>query len=229
MEKQEHQNHIENVIKNTFDIIQKVYKNQREIEPNSNEFIGSHIIFPQKREEDAKNKQEITRVSEQELKQIFIEQLNLEICKGNWNVYYSVETPTKDIYRFSDVEKPLCGKEIEEINKDRERNGMPLLKGQSANFDLVIHDGNFKRIVLIEFKANNVDKKDYAKDFKKLNNQEEGDDSVLRYFIEIVRNTNSGTFPSLHGKIEGNENIFRCCSLSNGDITKEVISAPIKK
>ena len=227
--KEQIKEHIKTIIDCTFKIIKNVYDYQQEISERTKGDFGSHIIFPKKRQEEAiETKQDITRVSEQELKQIFIEQLNKEIEKG-WDVYYSVETPTKDIYRFSDVEKPLCGKEIEEINKDRERNGMPLLKGQSANFDLVIHDGNFKRIVLIEFKANNVDKKDYAKDFKKLNNQEEGDDSVLRYFIEIVRNTNSGTFPSLHGKIEGNENIFRCCSLSNGDITKEVISAPIKK
>ena len=225
----EHKKHIEAIIERTFEIIQKVYKNQREIEASSNEFAGSYIIFPRKREEDVKNQQDITRVSEQELKQIFIEQLNLEISKENWNVYYSVETPTEDIYRFSDVEKPLCGKEIEEINKGRKRNGMPLLAGQSANFDFVIHDNNFRRIALIEFKANNADEYDHAKDFKKLNNQEEGDDSVLRYFIEIVKNANDRTYSSLHGKIEGNEDIFHCCSLSNGNITNEVISAPIKK
>lgn len=64
----ENKEHIEAIINRTFEVIQKVYKNQREIEPSSNEFIGSHIIFPQKREEDVKNQQEITRVSEQELK-----------------------------------------------------------------------------------------------------------------------------------------------------------------
>ncbi|WP_052306009.1 hypothetical protein [Phocaeicola salanitronis] len=106
---------------------------------------------------------------------------------------------------------------------------MPLLAGQSANFDFVIHDNNFRRIALIEFKANNADEYDHAKDFKKLNNQEEGDDSVLRYFIEIVKNANDRTYSSLHGKIEGNEDIFRCCSLSDGNITEKVISAPIKK
>ncbi len=228
----ENKEHIEAIINRTFEVIQKVYKNQREIEPSSNEFIGSHIIFPQKREEDVKNQQEITRVSEQELKQIFIEQLNLEICKGNWNVYYSVETPTKDIYRFSDVEKPLYGKEIEEKNKERERNGMPLLKGQSANFDIVIHDGNFNRIALIEFKANNASEKDHAKDFKKLNNQEEGDDSVLRFFIEIVKSADKGTIESLHNKVQdcikGKNIIFKCCLLAptknyQGDITQTIL------
>lgn len=227
----ENKEHIEAVIERTFKVIQKVYENQREVKPSSNNFIGSYIIFPQKREEDVKNQQEITRVSEQELKQIFIEQLNLEICKRNWNVYYSVETPTKDIYRFSDVENPLCGKEIEEINKDRERNGMTLLKGQSANFDFVIHDSNFKRIALIEFKANNASEKDHAKDFKKLNNQEEGDNNVLRYFIEIVRNANRGTIESLHNKtkdcIKGKNIIFKCCLLAptkdyQGDITQTI-------
>ena len=201
MEKQEHQNHIENVIKNTFDIIQKVYKYQQEIFNGQEEPIGIHgsrIIFPKYRKDE-------TRISEQELKQIFIEQLNKEIENKKWDVYYSVETPTPQEFCFSGV------------------------SARSANFDLVIHDNKFKRIALIEFKANNADKNNHDKDFEKLNNQEEKDDGVLTYFIEIVKNTNSGTFPSLHGKIEGNEDIFRCCSLSNGDITKEVISAPIKK
>lgn len=198
MEKQEHQNHIENVIKNTFSIIQKVYEYQQEIFNGPKGIPGSRIIFPKYRKDE-------TRISEQELKQVFIEQLSKEIENEDWNVYYSVETPTPQEFCFSGV------------------------SARSANFDLVIHDNNFKRIALIEFKANNADKNNHDKDFEKLNNQEEKDGSVLTYFIEIVKNTNSGTFSNLHGKIEGNEDIFRCCSLSNGDITKEVISAPIKK
>lgn len=109
---------------------------------------------------------------------------------------------------------------------------MPLLKGQSANFDIVIHDGNFNRIALIEFKANNASEKDHAKDFKKLNNQEEGDDSVLRFFIEIVKSADKGTIESLHNKVQdcikGKNIIFKCCLLAptknyQGDITQTIL------
>lgn len=194
----EHKEHIEAIIERTFKIIKEVYDYQQEKFNGPKGIPGSRIIFPKYRKDE-------TRISEQELKQIFIEQLNKEIENENWNVYYSVETPTPQEFCFS-------GK-----------------SPRSANFDLVIHDSNFKRIVLIEFKANNVDKNNHDKDFEKLNNQEEKEDNVLTYFIEIVKNTNNGTYSSLHGKIEGNEDIFRCCSLSDGNITEKVISAPIKK
>lgn len=39
-----------------------------------------------------------TRISEQELRFIFVEQFN-KYCKNNsWNAYYSVETPTEEKY-----------------------------------------------------------------------------------------------------------------------------------
>lgn len=199
----ENNEHIEAIIKRTFEIVQKVYEYQQEKFGRPIGIPGSRIIFPKYRKDEAnETKQYITRVSEQELKQIFIEQLNKEI-KDGWDVYYSVETPTLQEFCFSGA------------------------SARSANFDLAIHDSLFNRIALIEFKANNADKQDHAKDFEKLNNQKENNKNVLRYFIEIVRNTNKRTFSNLHGKIEGNEDIFRCCSLSDGDITTDVISAPI--
>ncbi len=211
----ENRKHMEAIIERTFGIIKEVYKCRKEVDGENDKLLNfseTRIIFP-------KYSTGETRVSEQELKQIFIEQLNVEIGKG-WDVYYSVETPTKDIYRFSDVKEPLCGKELEES----------ILSGQSANFDLVIHDNQFKRIALVEFKSNNPDSKDYVKDFKKLNNEKEKDENdILRYFIQIVKNTDSGTFSNLHKKIQGNEDIYYCCSLTTGDITKDVISASIKK
>ena len=211
--KEQIKEHIKTIIDCTFKIIKNVYDYQQEISERTKGDFGSHIIFPKKRQEEAiETKQDITRVSEQELKQIFIEQLNKEINdeKEKWNVFYSVETPTTDIYLFSNVEKPLCGKEIEEINKERERDKQPLLKGQSANFDLVIHDMNLNRIALIEFKANNADDNDHAKDFKKLSNQEEGNNNVLRYFIEIIKSANKGTIESLNNKIKDYLIIIHC-------------------
>lgn len=224
--------HIESIIERTFNVIREIYDYQQEKFGRPKGDSGSRIIFPQKRQTKGEY---ITRVSEQELKQIFIEQLNKEINdeKEKWNVFYSVETPTTDIYLFSNVEKPLCGKEIEEINKERERDKQPLLKGQSANFDLVIHDMNLNRIALIEFKANNADDNDHAKDFKKLSNQEEGNNNVLRYFIEIIKSANKGTIESLNNKIKDYLNdgniTFKCILLTDskeykGDISQYILS-----
>ena len=173
--------HIENVINRTFEIIKKVYDNQREKEGLKNAINGSRILFPKKRE-NKKGKYE-TRISEQELRFVFVEQLNKEIgvinngkSGVNWDVYYSVETPTEDRYYFKDIPPHRCN-ETE-------------TQGQSANFDLVIHDSEFKRIALIEFKANNPEIRDYQKDFVKLTNNNEN--GCLRYFIQLLQNTNTG-------------------------------------
>ena len=88
---------------------------------------------------------------------------------------------------------------------------------------MVIHDNKFKRIALIEFKANNPKSSDYLKDFVKLN-EENYEGKVLRYFIEIVKNADSGTSNNLQEKVKGNEGIFWCYSLEKG----EIINSPIK-
>ena len=91
--------------------------------------------------------------------------------------------------------------------------------------DLVIHDNTFKRIVLIEFKANNATTLGHQKDLDKLNNKNEQDENTLRYFIELLNNTDNGTLRSLHKKMEVNErSIFKCYSLQKGDITQEILS-----
>lgn len=188
------QEHIEKVLKKTFEIIKEVYEHQKETDGGAGTSTKqSRIIFPKKRDNS-------TRISEQELKLIFIEQLNKEIEIG-WDVFYSVETPTQDTYC-------ITGK-----------------TPQSGNFDLVIHDNTFKRIVLIEFKANNATTLGHQKDLDKLNNKNEQDENTLRYFIELLNNTDNGTLRSLHKKMEVNErSIFKCYSLQKGDITQEILS-----
>ena len=116
----------------------------------------------------------MTRVSEQELRFIFVEQLNeyLHSSEGeNWDVYYSVETPTKKEYGFSNPDKK-----------------------ESGNIDLVIHDSKLKRIALIEFKAKNPKRQSYQKDFEKLTNEP---DTPYRYFIQLVKSTKSNTVPNI--------------------------------
>lgn len=211
MTNQEHQKHIDNVIKNTFEIIQDVYNHQKEKEGRLDESSKrSRIIFPNSCKEE-------TRISEQELRFIFVEQLNKEIAdEGNaWDVYYSVETPTKgDKYCFPQKEKPYYNK-----------GG----KGDSANFDLVIFDNELQRIALIEFKANN--RGNHEKDILKLNQSEEFSKNTLtlRYFIEIVKNADSGTYKSLNKKMKdkGDDIIFKCWSLGLGhEITNDILLYP---
>ena len=121
-----HKKHIKNVISKTFEIIEKVYKNQQEINKLEVDKSESRILFPKK------SSPETTRVSEQELRFAFVEQLKKEIGNGEeWDVYYSVETPTMKKYLFKD-----------NFPKRDENDG------QSANFDLVIHDSNYNRIAL---------------------------------------------------------------------------------
>ena len=84
--------HIDVIIENTFNTISEVYRTQME-----NQKIGtynnnsSRIIFPLKRE--SKDKKEEFRISEQELRFVFVEEFN-KYCSKNWDAYYSVETPT---------------------------------------------------------------------------------------------------------------------------------------
>ena len=122
----------------------------------------------------------------------------LEIKEHKWDVYYSVETPTQYRYKFKGEETPL-------VFKDEK-------KGQSAQFDLVIHDNKFNRIALIEFKANNASVAHHNKDFLKL--EEEGSNSVFTYFLEVVKSSDAGTKNSLNQKISTYTGVFRCWSCS---------------
>jgi len=199
---------IEEIIGKTFIAIQDAYNYQTENAPkldHLNRKKLSRIVFPQKRDET-------TRISEQELRFVFVEQLNKKIHDG-WDVYYSVETPTQEAYEgFKNGGTP---------KQDED--------GRSGEFDLVIFNNRLERIALIEFKANNASYQEHKKDFVKLNNENEGNDNVLRYFIEIVKSVNNGTLSSLRGKTEGYEPIFRCWSLGEGkDITIDICSATIK-
>lgn len=201
---------IEELISKTFNAIQDAYNYQTENAPkidHPNRIGLSRIVFP-------KNRKMPIRISEQELRFVFVEQLIKTIDEG-WNVYYSAETPTKDGY------KEFKNKKGGQPRQDKD--------GRSGVFDLVIFNDKLQRIALIEFKANNASKHEHKKDFVKLNNPKEGDENVLRYFIEIIKSYDNDTLSSLQGKIEENEPIFRCWSLEDGkDITEEIRKVPKK-
>ena len=200
--------HIDVIIENTFNTISEVYRTQME-----NQKIGtynnnsSRIIFPLKRE--SKDKKEEFRISEQELRFVFVEEFN-KYCSKNWDAYYSVETPTSKRYDFSNKEKPCK---------------VDYPKGQSAMVDFSIflkEQDNLTRVALLEFKALNPDKQSYMKDYVKLLNE----DQKFVYFIMIVKSANNRTIKSIADKINasyanagldtGKTVEFRCLDLGKG-------------
>lgn len=207
--------HIDVIIKNTFNTISEVYRTQME-----NQKIGtynnnsSRIIFPLKRE--SKDKKEEFRISEQELRFVFVEEFN-KYCSKKWDAYYSVETPTRKRYDFSNKEMPC---KVDYPN------------GQSAMVDFSIflkEQDKLTRVALIEFKALNPDKQSYMKDYVKLLNE----DQKFVYFIMIVKSANDRTIKSIAEKIKASyDNAgldtekkveFRCLDLGTGKEISEII------
>ena len=191
---------IEEITQRTFEVIKKVYDFQRETNPKNRKSlqeIDSRILFPKYSEH--RKTSEIDRISEQELRFIFVEQLNKYADEKNIDLYYSVETPTDDPYDFS--------KDIPETSEG----------GVSARTDLSIHDKNFNRLCLIEFKALNPKKKNYEKDILKL----QRGSVELKYFIHIIKNYNKGTIKNLKEKtckIKATDIQYRCYCLDKGEI-----------
>lgn len=203
--------HVKKIIAQTFEVIKKVYDTQKEEFGNSSEFCesGSRIIFPKY---SGRYRNGETRISEQELRFIFVEQFNKYCKKNSWNAYYSVETPTEEKYIFSEKGDKNCPYKV-----DGEGNG-----GQSAMIDLSIHNDKFDRIALIEFKALNPEESAFDKDFCKLSNEP----TCLTFFIMIVKSHDNGTITNIHKKIEskGAETEFYCYDLEKGeDISKKII------
>ena len=95
------------------------------------------------------------RISEHEMKLSFIE--TFLKCSEFEGYMYSVETPTQNVYRFTEKgkrQKPKC---ICEQNE----------KGRRGNIDVVVFVGE-ERVALIEFKANHAGSFEHAKDVCKL-------------------------------------------------------------
>jgi hypothetical protein len=112
------------------------------------------------------------RISEQEARIICCGLLN------NLSLYYSVETPTKQRY----------------VQKGKKK------EGTSAQTDLTMYgfDGqSFKRVINMEFKAHNCDKRDIAKDIEKLVRE-----GIQGNWFHTLGNTDSGTMGKLFRKFE---------------------------
>lgn len=165
MEKVELIKDIRNIIENTFEIL-------RGGQCTNN---ASRLVFP-----DYSSGQK--RVSEQELRFAFVEQLQSFLKK--YKYYYSVETPTTDSYTFSQNRKNVPCKSGE---------------GQSANFDLTIKDEKGINIAIIEFKANSVSQHQYAKDLIKLWNEKEK--GQYRFFVCLFNSMEEKTRNALRDKL----------------------------
>lgn len=163
---------IDQILEETFKVLDSVYGNAKSdapiVEP------GSRIVFPNKRSGKI-------RVSEQELRFVFVEQLNKYCDAMSWDIRYSVETPTDKPYNFS---KNLSGESPD---------------GRSAMFDLTVYDIDLRPICRIEFKAHNRGQYGYAKDFLKL--RTECSDECVGYFVQILENGNNGTLENISNKI----------------------------
>uniref|UniRef100_UPI00257BFC02 hypothetical protein n=1 Tax=Prevotella sp. TaxID=59823 RepID=UPI00257BFC02 len=201
--------HIDVIVENTFKTIIEVYRTQKENQKigTNNNSSSSRIIFPLKRE--SKDNKEEFRISEQELRFVFVEEFN-KYCSKKWDAYYSVETPTSKRYDFSNKDNPC---KVDYSN------------GQSAMVDFSIflkEQDKLTRVALIEFKALNPDKQSYMKDYVKLLNE----DQKFVYFIMIVKSANDRTIKSIAEKIKASyDNAgldtekkveFRCLDLGTG-------------
>ena len=121
----------------------------------------------------------LIRVSEQEARFLLCQVLD---SSRRW--FYSVETPTRETFK---------------------EKGVTYL---SARSDVTLYDGPLpsdqSKKVNIELKANNPPVEHFRKDFEKI--AREGLDGV---WFHLLKNTDSGTFPSVFGKIHESFQLLR--------------------
>ena len=197
-------------IENIFEDSLKELKN-RITQPSTNidGNITSRLIFPQYRDKSA-------RYSEQELKQIFLHKI-----ENNTNYFYSVETPTKHVYHFSDTEMPL-------VKENHEKDD----KYESARFDVSLYSKNNKDDLLthVEFKYGNPDKKSgICKEFLQLVSEVKFTNEKKNFFVHYLcvkteKGWESRTFPSLFSKyLDSVADIIKSDLINEEDLSKVTV------
>lgn len=217
------ENIIDKIISDTFKTLQEVYTYQKE--SNSDNFPAhphkSFIVIPKKANnnegpssrnlqnpeeaDDDEGNNGLDRISEQELRFIFIEQFNKTDDVKENELFYSIETPTERYYYFSG-RQPRCIPEKE--HRDKINSNIKKSAGRAANIDLVIFQKKGKkinRVALIEFKAHDPKEKDYKKDICKLIHE---NSDCIKYFIQVIDN---GSEFGKWGKIN-EDNLKKCKS-----------------
>lgn len=166
------------IIKKTFETIDNIYKN-RDKEKKLSE--GSRLIFPKYSNLNKTNQNQV-RVSEQELRFVFIETFSKYCDVNHLEYYYSIETPSQYKYVFS--EKIESGKSLPRIAEKNDDSSV------SARFDMAIHNKDRIIVALIEFKNNESDPGKYEKDFIKLHAEKK---DRICLFIDLIEASDSGT------------------------------------
>lgn len=153
-----------------------------------------------------------TRVSEQELRFLFVDEF---LKEPNNEYYYSVETPTEIKYRF--------GKTYDDIIIDP--------TGRSASIDVCIFNrdatNKYVRLLNIEFKNTNASKKSISKDILKLMHEDENG-----AFILLLKNTDDGTLKSVFKKFSSSFNTYllkECWSKNDSFIEIIILSLEEKR
>jgi len=128
---------------------------------NNPQGLSPRLILPKRRSGEI-------RISEQESRILYCGLLN------TLNYYYSIETPTEDVYQ---------------------QNGKT---SQSASSDLSLYeyDGKkFKKVANVEFKAHNPDKEQIRKDIEKIIKE-----GITGNWFHTLKNIDGGTLPSVFKK-----------------------------
>ena len=176
---------VENLIEKSFNDLVSLLINNR---------TNENLIFPKYRDETV-------RYSEQELRQFFLKNVETQENNDNKIYFYSVETPTKLVYRFTNTEIPKVKDPNDTDDKDNYK---------SARFDVSLYKktykDNDKASNHIEFKYGNPDQKNaICKDFLKLISEVDLTKEKKNIFVHYLcvkneKGWQSQTFPSLFKK-----------------------------
>ena len=196
---------VENLIEKSFNDLVSLLINNR---------TNEKLIFPKYRDESVK-------YPEQELRQFLLKNVETQENNDNKIYFYSVETPTKLVYRFTNTEIPL-------VKENHEKDD----KYESARFDVSLYSKNNKDDLLthVEFKYGNPDKKSgICKDFLKLVSEVKFTNEKKNFFVHYLcvkteKGWESRTFPSLFSKyLDSVADIIKSDLINEEDLSKVTV------
>src|SRR5690606_36327154 len=141
----------ENILERLSIMAYENFDDKRKVNKSKILELNKQLIFPMKSQ--ANGTKIVDRISEQELRQLFIEEFKVMYP----DLFYSIETPTQEKYNF--------GKSYQDIFDNKDNNI------RSASIDMCVFDSKdnyYNRLLNIEFKHKNTKDKNIAKDILKL-------------------------------------------------------------
>lgn len=202
---------VENLIEKSFNDLVSLLINNR---------TNENLIFPKYRDETV-------RYSEQELRQFFLKNVETQENNDNKIYFYSVETPTKLVYRFTNTEIPKVKDPNDTDDNDKDNY-------KSARFDVSLYKktykDNDKASNHIEFKYGNPDQKNaICKDFLKLISEVDLTKEKKNFFVHYLcvkteKGWESRTFPSLFSKyLDSVADIIKSDLINEEDLSKVTV------